>query len=129
MEPSQPDELIIRRHVGDMTITDVERMVERIRVARMRAQQMYEEAQKLAREAREIKTRERLAAQCSILGRELDRLDKTLASVEKRIAKMCATAASLTGNPLPGWERYYGDKGDDEIQRSGTDTEEGGDAS
>lgn len=124
MEPSTDDELIVRRNVGDMTAAEVEQMIMRIRDRRMAARKQWEEAQKIARAQRDAKVRTKIEQQCNILGRELDRLDRTLDKAEQRIVNLCGLLLDLTGELPAGWRNYFGNK-DAQATRSGTDTQEG----
>lgn len=124
MEPSTEAELIIRRNVGDLSLEEIEAMLLRIRERRMQAHRMYEEAQVVIKQQRDDKLREKLEQQSNILSRELTRIEKLQNKIDDRIVKLCAMSLELTGEPIKGWQRYFGSK-DDQGKRSGSDSEEG----
>src|SRR5262245_25536295 len=80
--------LITKPTIRDFNRAELEARIELIRARRMRVAFDYHASQKIDIEQQTDKVVRKFKEHGDLLGKELDRLDRTLEAVEKRVAKM-----------------------------------------
>ena len=78
-------EFIDPTDISKMNDEQIDKHLDRVREARLRAYYLYMEAEKIKQEIRDEKLRAKLTKQCEMLSKEIARADRVIAALEKRI--------------------------------------------
>lgn len=78
-------EFINPTDISRMTDETVDKHLDRVRSDRLRAYQIYLEAEKIKIEVRDEKLRTKLTKQCEMMAKEIARADRVIEALDKRI--------------------------------------------
>jgi len=78
-------ECITPTDISIMSDAEIDELLDRVRSSRLRAYQLYVEAEKEKQLVRDSKLRDKLTQQCRMMQKEVIRADKVIDCLEKRI--------------------------------------------
>lgn len=93
------DTPIRRAVVKDMSDTELSTHVDAIRKARMQGVEQHRKTDELILKKKRERCSEQLLKQQAMLGKELDRMDKAIEKLAKRVVTVCALRLELEGQP------------------------------